>query len=72
MNVTQYVDDFVKGFVHLHNNFEDVMFHGKGVTGGMEEAKRDSISEYVYALFSSCQLSKANKNKLIVVKKQRG
>ncbi|KAL6902471.1 hypothetical protein GGI43DRAFT_340740 [Trichoderma evansii] len=45
MNVTQYVDDFVKGFVHLHNNFEDVMFHGKGVTGGMEEAKRDYISD---------------------------
>ncbi|GFP60123.1 hypothetical protein ACSS6W_007729 [Trichoderma asperelloides] len=45
MNVTQHVDPFIKAFVALHNTFEDVMFHGKGVNGGMEEAKMDSISD---------------------------
>lgn len=62
MNVSQYVDHYVKGFVSLHNTFEDVMFHGKGVNGGMEDAKRDNITEYVlhgpFLLFPSFHLGK--------------
>lgn len=57
MNVSQYVDHYVRGFVSLHNTFEDVMFHGKGVQGGMEDAKRDNISEYVHGSFISYAIS---------------
>ncbi|KAL6898636.1 hypothetical protein GGI43DRAFT_428327 [Trichoderma evansii] len=45
MNITQYTDDYIKGFVHLNHAYEDVMFHNKGIKGGMEEAKKDSVSD---------------------------
>ncbi|KAH0489908.1 hypothetical protein TgHK011_001400 [Trichoderma gracile] len=41
MSVTQYVDPWVKAFVGLHIAFEEVIFHYKGIEGGMELAKRD-------------------------------
>lgn len=47
MNLGQYVDRYLNGFVALHLAFEEVMFNGKGMEGGMEDAKRDSIAEYV-------------------------
>ncbi|KAL7931880.1 hypothetical protein V8C35DRAFT_104578 [Trichoderma chlorosporum] len=43
LNVVQYVDDFIKAFVTLHDAFERVMFHDKGLRAGMEDAKRDMI-----------------------------
>ncbi|PTB63110.1 hypothetical protein BBK36DRAFT_1127129 [Trichoderma citrinoviride] len=43
MNFTQYFDPWVKAFVGLHLAFEEVIFHNKGMEGGMEEAKKDSI-----------------------------
>ncbi|KAL7944048.1 hypothetical protein V8C42DRAFT_358724 [Trichoderma barbatum] len=43
LTIIQYFDAYTKGFVGLHNAFEDVMFHGKGIEEGMEDAKRDSI-----------------------------
>lgn len=57
MNTIQYIDPFIKSFVSLHDSFEQVMFHGKGMKGGMEEAKRDHISEYVNLLVSLRTLS---------------
>ncbi|RFU74863.1 hypothetical protein TARUN_7374 [Trichoderma arundinaceum] len=45
MNTIQYIDPFIKSFVNLHDAFEEVMFHGKGLQGGMEDAKRDSIAD---------------------------
>lgn len=47
MNISQYFDNFVKAFVASHIEFEDAMFHNKGIRAGMEDAKRDMISEYV-------------------------
>ncbi|KAM0449799.1 hypothetical protein ACHAO4_007096 [Trichoderma viride] len=52
LNVSQYVDHYISGFVALHITFEDVMFHNKGMEEGMEEAKRDNITEYVHGLIS--------------------
>lgn len=48
MNILQYYDGYIGGFVGLHDAFEAIMFHGKGVEGGMEQAKRDSIAEYAF------------------------
>jgi hypothetical protein len=45
MNTVQYVDPFIKSFITLHDSFEDVMFHGKGMDAGMEDAKRDNVLE---------------------------
>ncbi|EHK47004.1 uncharacterized protein TrAtP1_010366 [Trichoderma atroviride] len=45
LNVSQYVDHYISGFVALHVTFEDVMFHNKGMEKGMEEAKRDVIAD---------------------------
>lgn len=50
MNITQYFDPYIKGFVGVHDAFEQVMFHKKGLIEGMEDAKRDSILEYVHLL----------------------
>lgn len=50
MNVSQYVDHYISGFVALHITFEDVMFHNKGMERGMEDAKRDNIAEYVMCM----------------------
>ncbi|EHK18479.1 uncharacterized protein TRIVIDRAFT_47553 [Trichoderma virens Gv29-8] len=43
LNVIQHIDGFIKVFVTLHDAFEQVMFHGKGLDAGMEDAKRDCI-----------------------------
>lgn len=47
MSITKYFDPWVKAFVGLHIAFEEVMFHYKGIKGGMEQAKKDSVLEYV-------------------------
>lgn len=49
ITLTQYFDPWVKAFVGLHIAFEEVMFHNKGIKGGMEQAKRDCVLEYVYS-----------------------
>ncbi|KAH6603821.1 hypothetical protein Trco_007267 [Trichoderma cornu-damae] len=45
MNTIRHIDPFIKSFVALHEAFEEVTFHGKGIEGGMEDAKRDSIAD---------------------------
>ena len=54
VNVIQYFDTFMRAFVTFHDAFERVMFHDKGVRKGMEDAKRDSILEYVYLPLCIC------------------
>ncbi|KAL7918417.1 hypothetical protein ACQKWADRAFT_304191 [Trichoderma austrokoningii] len=49
MNVVQYTDRYISGFVTLHITFEDAMFHNKGIAKGMEEAKRDTIADGIKA-----------------------
>jgi hypothetical protein len=47
LNVIRYIDSFIEVFVTLHDAFEQVMFHGKGLRAGMEDAKRDNVLEYI-------------------------
>lgn len=47
LNIIRYIDSFIEVFVTLHDAFEQVMFHGKGLRAGMEDAKRDNVLEYV-------------------------
>ncbi|KAL7793777.1 hypothetical protein V8C37DRAFT_77313 [Trichoderma ceciliae] len=45
LNTLQYVDPFIKSFVTFHDAFGEALFHGRGVQGGMEDAKRHMISD---------------------------
>ncbi|KAI0594813.1 hypothetical protein F4775DRAFT_419638 [Biscogniauxia sp. FL1348] len=43
MTAVRWVDGFTDAFCTLHYALDDVMFHGKGMKGGMDDAVRDHL-----------------------------